>query len=1307
MMTLIERQTAKLKTHRTSRLLKACEKIQYFSKAMSPFFKITDIFVSSHPDWAAIVWGAIRLVFQLSMNFAGFFERLADMFDELRRELPNYELKIEIIRGRIPNSKSDSKENDKLKVWEEINKCLFKSMSYVYIDILQFCHDAYRLFSKKRRGIPYKVTVIWDIFWKPFDEKFSETLDRLKLHRKTFEDAVEHVYSAQLIQQFNAMDKEREYNSWQREIIVQQRCDAEKRAIEDKMQRLQCWIAASNWTNSFQAAKRKRLGDTGLWVLQENEFKGWEEYKLSHESLGESLLVITAKPGYGKTILSTRIIEHLQQRVLCDTEPLDQASHTPCVAFFFFDQQKADSDSHITALQAVAAQLLYTQRGNKTFIDIASLIMRDESKGENYASEQALMSMIQLYLRHLDGSYLVFDGLDECSEWEKFLELLLESIEGTNCKVVLISRPHLGIAKVIGRRHFRMRLAELANLGEIDAVLRPGITSLVMSGGLGPRFDQQNLEALISSLAKRADSIVLWADLIVKYLDSPFITATERTAIIDAEESFQGLDYLYSKIVQGILRRAPKNQERKVRKILEWLVATQQPWTANMLRTALAVQPNRRCVPGDLIDNFDESLVQLCGPLVEIRQDRCVRFIHISVSEYLSNLENDSRSSLSVKTSVAHCSMATLCLEYLMNEVNHEPLGGDASTRPDQQSVVSQYCLLPYVVSFWPLHASKSIQETLELELTEKPFTLPIFKEFFRLLSKLTTDKMLVTMWIETCYTFTTVPTLLEIPENVLEAAEVVSSHYRKQLTMLGEVLKRFSKNLGDLIRDWSTLLIKEPNEIWLPSTNVFSDSEFWIGTNVANVEYFFSLEDRRSKAIVSQVSADETEVGVIRVWPSNGQNIADNLSQAHPHQPNWTAAYQIWSLETMSLRSTLRFEIPSSNILTSTQAASEGSNDQTQNFRFPVALSSSLRSIIIMGIVIQVPKATSCQNDFLQQTLHDPRCPYGPDDATMIGNQHLHKPRYPLLPQFDSPIYLSDLAGTNTHNWLRYHFSPCENYIFLIATSGVRFNGIAAHAMLFHPTKPVVVFCLMAITVMWRFTLKDDIIEIYKYPLDHMVFSDCGNFLHGVQIGHPGQGEPVFLNLSSQLSPVPSTVTNPENLDRCRRNPVNSVLSDSAGHVLNLGSETRASINNMSISTAPQFTNSPGQHQVSALAHDNDRGSVMLQTIRADGKMTEKTITRLPATLDKSYATLVPPTSHKNLRIVLNKALQDTYDVNTATEFRLPAVLDRAKSSIPVAVYTLKKLLGPSQRRQKRPFDNELIRSGKYIESRDIKKCK
>ena len=46
-----------------SRLLAGCRKVDAFCKTVEPYFRVIDILVSSHPEYAAIVWGAVRLVF--------------------------------------------------------------------------------------------------------------------------------------------------------------------------------------------------------------------------------------------------------------------------------------------------------------------------------------------------------------------------------------------------------------------------------------------------------------------------------------------------------------------------------------------------------------------------------------------------------------------------------------------------------------------------------------------------------------------------------------------------------------------------------------------------------------------------------------------------------------------------------------------------------------------------------------------------------------------------------------------------------------------------------------------------------------------------------------------------------------------------------------------------------------------------------------------------------------------------------------------------------------------------------------------
>jgi hypothetical protein len=33
---------------------------------LKPYFEVIDVLVSSHPEYAAVIWGALRLVFQVS-----------------------------------------------------------------------------------------------------------------------------------------------------------------------------------------------------------------------------------------------------------------------------------------------------------------------------------------------------------------------------------------------------------------------------------------------------------------------------------------------------------------------------------------------------------------------------------------------------------------------------------------------------------------------------------------------------------------------------------------------------------------------------------------------------------------------------------------------------------------------------------------------------------------------------------------------------------------------------------------------------------------------------------------------------------------------------------------------------------------------------------------------------------------------------------------------------------------------------------------------------------------------------------------
>lgn len=48
-----------------SRWARASSKLRAFAHELEPYFKVVDTVISSNPEWAAVAWGALRLVLQV------------------------------------------------------------------------------------------------------------------------------------------------------------------------------------------------------------------------------------------------------------------------------------------------------------------------------------------------------------------------------------------------------------------------------------------------------------------------------------------------------------------------------------------------------------------------------------------------------------------------------------------------------------------------------------------------------------------------------------------------------------------------------------------------------------------------------------------------------------------------------------------------------------------------------------------------------------------------------------------------------------------------------------------------------------------------------------------------------------------------------------------------------------------------------------------------------------------------------------------------------------------------------------------
>lgn len=799
------------------------------------------------------------------------------------------------------------------------------------------------------------------------------------------------------------------------------------------------------------------------------------------------------KPGYGKTILCSQAIEDLQNLIAATSS---SSSVGPgLVVYFYFTNLQNESRLGGGAFRAVLTQILQARRSDPDFIDIGSLLY-DNGKGQNRASDKEVRDIVHLFLNRLGPSVLVFDGIDECSDIEDFLLSINDILLESSCKILIFTRPITEIPGPIGHRKFHHIILENEkNFGDIEIYLRMRIAKLVEGNAIAGDLV---LDGVVAQLCRRANSMFLWAVLMSNYLSSPYLTPKERLDAIYQLNRFEGLDAMYSRILEEIHRRLPERQLPKVTRIFQWLAVARRPLRLEALRAGLAVQQDRPATSFDFIQNFGNVLPQLCGSLVETRGDGTVDFIHVSVLEYLTQRDEGRHRVLkpfSIGFQSAEVSMTVLCLSHLTYEVPNGPLTSSSAFTPQRDVVETQLPLLDYVAECWPWHAGRSFM-LLGPSGSFAPLHTMItaIKVFIK-------NKIPVTTWIEALFLFRQVPNLTTLVSNVTLFCDRLVPSSATEALQLADTLERFSTQLGILYERWHKTLVSQPNEIWCPSIQAWSQCEFIFDENLATVTPLSSENERDWILVSSQVSSDSTEVGMLKVLPpAPSSSVHQSMAtpgQAKGPKDGWKAAYEIWSLETLNIISRNEFSI-----------LREIPQHQSERFQMPVAFSQSLRSIVVEDTVFRITDELSGTQSLqiYSQVLPASGCRHEKRSKTVQRNwretsMHIRHsaPNHACYEWFyyifsPSSQYLAALEGDNfgiSGSWVLTLYEepfPSTSKPFFVPVASIYLSfsplitmscheGAQAvrkqNLVCFHPFEPVIAFCPDDTVAIWKFTVE------------------------------------------------------------------------------------------------------------------------------------------------------------------------------------------------------------------------------------------
>ncbi|KAF8861964.1 hypothetical protein BDZ45DRAFT_234379 [Acephala macrosclerotiorum] len=941
------------------------------------------------------------------------------MFEEMASILPDYDRKFNALV-----------ERSKLSTWRPSHDRLAKSLSYVYVDIMQFCYDAFCMFLGKKKGFGRHLSVIFDTFWTPFDQRFRSILARFVEHTRLFNRVAREVFTEEVLRHLDKMDYDIQARSSRRESLeleasAQRKQDEEyrerreKELLHEKLHDLRVWIAAPNWATTYESVERCRVESTGNWFLPNQVFQNWlaEKGLVSKSSLGEKALFISAKPGYGKTVLSTQIIDFLRET----------ASKGCLISYFHFDQQDVElqEDRHA--------------------VDVASLILNETGHGQKEASLDEIRSILRVYVNHFSPLVIILDGLDECSDSEEFLCDLGEDLDSTECKVILLARHNL-YSPLFENMRCHIVLGSQENLQDIELYLHPKITWLLRKKGLS---GQQSADLIASNIARRADSMFLWAVLMITYLSAPSLSPGEWLSAIQNLTNFESLETLYTRILIRLQQRTPRSEWPKIQNIFQWLVVQKEPWSVPMLRAALATKHDRATTLKDFIPNLEEVLPYMCGSLIEVKEDNTVRFIHLSVSEFLTTVEQypNVAQPFLVRLKDGQQSMSRVCLSYLTYNISREPLGGAAWVVPDKELTESARPFLRYAALNWVDHASKCFDcspDSLDSVNNYDWHTLSSEeRSLLQIIYDAILDKLFVTVWIEACWLFGAAPSVADLPCHDV-ALSSWGTLFDTKISQLSEILEKLEKQ-------WGHILENKPNEIWLPSINTFMGSEFLVGTTAASLQVLGPDTDDKAMIIASQVSSNGTEIGIIKLWPlkfTSMTRINDSLdiipigapeAKSNPRSdtspPAWRLCYQIWSLENATKISSFELGLPCESL---EEYRFIGMAVDYDHFRFPVTISPSLQSVIILGTlygVSELPEMDT-KSPFKIQQLRAAGFPHNLIYERLLERKTI--PEYFESPQNDDMFMHIYHGGSHEcYTWYQFEISPNEKYIVLIEGGG------------------------------------------------------------------------------------------------------------------------------------------------------------------------------------------------------------------------------------------------------------------------------
>ncbi|KAI4127284.1 MAG: hypothetical protein LQ338_003288 [Usnochroma carphineum] len=400
-------------------------------------------------------------------------------------------------------------------------------------------------------------------------------------------------------------------------------CNSERNMVDESgnpsksVNSVLAWLEWFDFQEPLRRTNATRASGTGAWLVETPEFRHW--LRNNEQDYLSRVLWIHGAPGVGKSVLCGTVIEHLQKK------QVKNEAKVSTIAYFYCDSSFATKR---TPFDICKALILQVQSQCQEPLSALQAAYRNAAlHGRSHISDaDDVFSLFCRVAADLESSYVIVDGLDECTDIPTVIKWLLDATSSMySLRLIIFSRDTLEVRKGMAGSP-SLDLTADSMKPDIEIYLSKSVLSL-------PCDTWQMKEHVLNVISRKADGMFLFAVLSLHTLQQ----ANNIDDTLEMVESTPNGVYNMYRMILDRLSTGSGRRQSLAHKALGLISTSTRPLTWPELRAALSWDTNQQDFRPTSAPFKDAILAILC-PLIEYREETdTFRLVHLSLYEYLFN----------------------------------------------------------------------------------------------------------------------------------------------------------------------------------------------------------------------------------------------------------------------------------------------------------------------------------------------------------------------------------------------------------------------------------------------------------------------------------------------------------------------------------------------------------------------------------------------------------------------------------------------------------------------------------------------